>query len=358
MQGANILAVAASTFSGSQGFLALIAGVTLAFTFQFLLTTFFIALGISYSHAEPPPSSTDEKPDNLDSTINHVGMIVGLRTLGTVSITLFAACFLAVKLSQTNDALLGAILSLVVWAAYFFFLIWVSSTTVSSVIGSILTTATSGLQGIVGTAAIAIGAKTASDQVVATAEAAATAIRHELGSAADVRSSRQAIDNYLKNIQLPEAERQEIQTEFEKLVTEPKMQATVKDNHLRNIGRQTFVDLVSSGTQFSKQDVNRVVNQLESFWDQAWGQQQPQLLGNGFLNSAMSTQAEEQESVKLSAELDQLIEETRKRHAQQQREAAEKVAETAAWWLFSTAFASAATSAIAGVIAVVGGIAQ
>ena len=37
---------------------------------------------------------------------------------------------------------------------------------VSSVIGTVLSTATSGLQGIIGTAAIAIGAKNVSEQVV------------------------------------------------------------------------------------------------------------------------------------------------------------------------------------------------
>jgi len=337
------------TFSGSQGFLVLIAGVLLAFAFQLLLSNFFIALGISY-----PESEDQDDSDSVDDKITKIGTVVGLRTLGTISITLFIGCFLAVKLSLIHDAFLGAILGLVIWAAYLTLLIWVSTTTVSSVIGIVFSTATSGLQGIIGTAAVAIGAKNVSDQVVSTADTAAVAIREELSSAADPTSTRQAIDNYLKKLRLPEADRQEIRDEFEKLVAHPEMKSIVKENHLRNIGRQTFVDLVDSRTDFSKQTINQVVDQFETFWQQIWGQQQQKAVDDGLVNYLKPAQPEELKSTQLTPKLEQLIETTRKQQAAQQAEAAQKVAETAAWWLFGTAFVSAAASAIAGIIAVKG----
>ena len=86
--------------SGSQGFLVLIAGVLLAFAFQLLLSNFFIALGISYSDSE---EQSDNQSDSLDDKITKIGIVVGLRTLGTISITLFLGCFLAVKLSLVHD---------------------------------------------------------------------------------------------------------------------------------------------------------------------------------------------------------------------------------------------------------------
>ena len=67
-----------SVFSGSQGFLVLIAGLVLAFAFQLLLANFFIALGISYSDSE---EQTDES-ETLDDTIDKIGTIVGLRNAG------------------------------------------------------------------------------------------------------------------------------------------------------------------------------------------------------------------------------------------------------------------------------------
>ena len=339
---------AALALSGSQGFLVLIAGIVLAFAFQLLLANFFIALGISY-----PDSEEQSESSSLDDKITNIGTIVGLRALGTFTITLFTACFLAVKISPVSDTVLGAILGLVIWATYFSVLIWVSLATVGSLIGTVLNKVI-GLQGILGTAAIAFGAKTASDQVVSTAEAAAATVRRELSTAADINSSRTAIDNYLKQLQLPEEDRQEIEAEFDKLIAEPEMKAISRENHLQNIGRQTFVDVVSSRTDVSKENINQAVNQFEAFWQQIWGKQPQNDTSAGLINSLLPAQPEESKTIKLSTKLEQLIEETRLLQAQQQAEAAQKVAETAAWWLFGTAFASAAASAIAGSIAVKG----
>lgn len=334
------------TLSGSQGFLVLIAGIVLAFAFQLLLTNFFIALGILYSSHQSDTHSNNDA-DSLDDTINKIGTLVGLQTLGTISITLFIACFLAVRLSLVHHAILGAILGLVIWAAYLNLLIWVSSTTVSSVIDTVFSTATSGLQGIIGTAAIAIGAKNVSDQVVSTAETAATAIREELSLAVDSVSDRQAIDNYLQRLRLPEEDRKEIRDEFEKLVAKPEMQSIAKENHLRNISRQTFVDVVNSRTDFSKQNINQVVAQFEAFWQQIWGQEQPKSSDNGLLNYLKPAHPEKISS-QLTPQLEELIEATRI----QASAAVTKGGGNCRRWLFGTAFVSATASAIAGTMAV------
>lgn len=339
-----------SVFSGSQGFLVLIAGLVLAFAFQLLLANFFIALGISYSDSE----SQKDEAETLDDTIDKIGTIVGLRTLGTLSITLFGACFLAVKLSLVNDEVLGAIFGLTIWATYFTLLVWISLTTVGSVIGTVVNSATSGLQGIIGTAAIALGAKQVSDRVVSTAEAAATTVRRELSTAIDYDRSREAISSYLKQLRIPEEDRQQLQEEFEKLIVEPEMQTIARDNHIQNIGRQTFVDLVSSRTDFSKNDVNQAMEQFETFWQQLWGQQSPKSSPETVLAVLQPAPQSEEKSIQLSQELEQLIEQTRKQQATIQAKATQKVAETAAWWLFGSAFTSAASAAIAGIISVRG----
>ncbi|HLO86160.1 MAG TPA: MFS transporter, partial [Nostocaceae cyanobacterium] len=156
--------------SGPRFFVALISGVILAFAFQLVLTNLSIAAGISYL-GHP---TTGEEGDNLGGTIRKIGTRLGIWTLVTVTIALLIACFLAVKLSLLIlDPRLGAILGLVIWGAYFLLLMWVSSTTVGSLIGSVVNTATAGFQAILGTAGAAIGARAVNQQVVATAEAAA-----------------------------------------------------------------------------------------------------------------------------------------------------------------------------------------
>ena len=339
----------ALTFSGSQGFLALISGLVLAFAFQLLLANFFIALGISYSdHSDA--HDEQRSSDDVEYQINQIGTVVGLRTLGTVSLTLFMACLLAVKLSSASNILLGAILGLVIWATYFSMLVWISATTVGSVIGSVLNKATSGLQGIVSAVAVTLSAKSVSNQVGSTAEASVEAVRRKLSEAVDPVEARSAISKYLQKLQLSEAERQEIQREFETLVADPEMKAIAKKNHLDQIRRTTFVDLVTSRTEFSKQDINWVLERLDNVWQQ-WSQPPQTNQGNG-LTMLLSEAPDKPNSLPLSTKLEQLLEQTRQQQARRQAEAAQKVAETAAWWLFGTAFTSAAASALAGVLSV------
>jgi len=111
---------AALLYSGPQFFIALIAGVVLAFAFQLLLTNLSVAAGLSYMGNQSHESS----PAHGDSPqVRHIGKKVGTWTLITVTIALFFACLLAVKLSLISSPGLGAIVGLVVWATYFSMLV-------------------------------------------------------------------------------------------------------------------------------------------------------------------------------------------------------------------------------------------
>jgi len=148
----------------------------------------------------------------------------------------------------------------------------VSSTTVGSLIGSVVNTATSGFQAIVGTAAAALGAKAASNQVVATAKAAA-AVGHELGSAIDPISLRENVEDYIQSLKPPELDIKGMRSEFEKLLNDPQLKSIAGEN-LPSLDRQTLVELVSSRSDLSKRDVNRIVDQLQDAWKQVGKQGQ------------------------------------------------------------------------------------
>ncbi|PSB48598.1 hypothetical protein C7B67_17745 [filamentous cyanobacterium Phorm 6] len=251
-------------YSGPQFFIALIAGVVLACAFQLLLTNLSVAAGLSYmgqSHDDGQHSDSGSPP------VRKIGSKVGTWTLITVTVALFFACLLAVKLSLISSPGLGAIVGLVIWAAYFSLLVWVSSTTVGSLIGSVVNTATSGVQAIFGTAAAALGAQAASNQVVATAKAAAAAVGHELGSAIDPTSLRENVEDYIQALKPPELDIKAMRGEFEKLLNDPQLKNIAGEN-LPKIDRQTLVDLVSSRSDLSKRDVNRIVDQLQDAWKQ------------------------------------------------------------------------------------------
>ena len=89
----------ALVFSGPQFFIALVAGVLMAFAFQFLLTNFTLAAGIS-SGENPVDADSDE---SWGHAVREVESKVGLWALVTVNIALFIACLLAVKLTLINS---------------------------------------------------------------------------------------------------------------------------------------------------------------------------------------------------------------------------------------------------------------
>jgi len=257
---------AALIFDGPQFFTTLIAGVVLAFAFQMLLTNLGVALGISFAGGGDSSSSDHKSSETVQGTIRKVGTALGLATLISVTLALFFACLFAIELSLLNDPGLGAIVGLVIWATYFSLLVWVSSTTVGSLIGSVISTATSGFQAILGTATAAIGGSAVQKEVVQTAEATAAAVRRELGSAIDPETIRENLEDYMQAIRPPELNLQKIRSELEDLLNDPNLQEIAGSDSLRDINRQTFIDLVSSRSDLPPRDVNRIVDQLETVW--------------------------------------------------------------------------------------------
>ena len=305
----NTAEKAALAFSGPKFFVALVAGVVMAFAFQFVLTNLGVALGISMAGGSSSSSDSHKESDSLGGTMRKIGFALGLATLISVTVSLFFASLFAVKLSLITSAGLGAIVGLVIWAAYFLLLVYFSSSTVGSVVGSIVNTAGSGIQAIAGTAAAAMAGTAASRQVVATAEAAAAAVGREFSSVIDPVSIRENVEEYIESLKPPELNIKAIRQEFENLLNDPNLKEIAGSDKLQNIDRQTFVDLISSRSDLSKRDVNRLADQLEGAWKNTVGQMQPQKdsmaeLVN-YLKSAAPTQLGEQ----LGQKIDDLIQE-------------------------------------------------
>jgi nucleoid DNA-binding protein len=265
----NIILNISSTallFSGPQFFSALVAGAMLAFAFQLLFTNLGVAAGISLLGGSSDSDSEPKNSTSLGGTLKKIGLAVGLGTLISVTVALFLACLLAVRLSLFVSPVSGAIVGLVIWATFFSLMVWLSSTTVGSLIGSVVNTATSGMQAIVGTAAAAIGSKAASDRVVATAEAAASAVRRELGSAIDPVTMRENVEELLQTVRKPELDIEQITRDLDRLLDEEDLDVLAGNDRLGDIDRQTFVQLISDRTDLSKREVERIADRLESVW--------------------------------------------------------------------------------------------
>jgi uncharacterized protein YfkK (UPF0435 family) len=260
-------------FSGPKFLVALLAGVLMVFAFQLLLTNFTVAVGIPILASDD--DDDDDQPDTLGGKVRKTEAKIGLWALITGSIALFAASYLAVKLSLIESTLLGVIIGVVIWAAYFSLIMWLGSSAVGSLIGSLVSTAASGLQGLMGTATGAIGANIARKSAIATAEDITTAVREELTSGLTPEKLNQTLATSLSSLQLPSLNIPEIRSQFEKLLGDVDLESLGDRDLLKSINRGTLVDFIGSRTNLSKKDLDQVADQLESVWQQVLNRQNP-----------------------------------------------------------------------------------
>ena len=295
-------------FSSPNFVLALVAGVVMAFAFQLLFANLAIAViaapdGRSSSHS----SSGDS--DSLGDTVRGIETKVGLGLLISVSIALFAACFLAVKLSLLSSPGLGAITGIIIWAIFFTALTWLSSTALGSLLGSVISTATAGIQSLLGAGTEMLEANMAKGQMVSTAEDITAAVRRELTAGFDPDTIRTTLQRSLDNVHLPELNVDQLGGQFETLLKDADLGAIADTDLLKNINRDTFMKLVSSRTDLSKRDIDRITDQLEAAWKKVIGsnnQPDPQEL----LTQLKSAAPEDLQSGKLSQQLNELIKTT------------------------------------------------
>ncbi|MEN9869738.1 MAG: hypothetical protein RLZZ171_721 [Cyanobacteriota bacterium] len=290
-------------FSGPKFLVALLAGILMAFAFQLLLTNFTVAVGIPIL-ASDDDDDDDDRPDTLGGKVRKTEAKIGLWALITGSIALFAASYLAVKLSLIESPLLGVIIGIVIWAAYFSLIMWLGSSAVGSLIGSLVSTATSGLQGLMGTATGAIGANIARKSAIATAEDITAAVREELTSGLTPEKLNQTLATSLSSLQLPSLNIPEIRSQFEKLLGDVDLEALGDRDLLNNINRETLIDFIGSRTNLSKEDLDRVGEQLESVWQQVLNRQNPT---EKIITLIKETNPEELNTEKLNERIQELV---------------------------------------------------
>ncbi|AFZ26859.1 hypothetical protein Cylst_4802 [Cylindrospermum stagnale PCC 7417] len=289
-------------FSSTKFLVALLCGIVMAFAFQLLLTNLSLALGISAIGTGA--YSDDDDAETLGGTIRKAEAKVGTWALVTSSVALFIACFLAVKISLIESAALGAIIGVVIWSSYFTVIMWLGSSALGSFVGSFVSTVTSGIQNLLGTATTALGASATQRQMVSTAEEITAAVRRELTSGFDADGIRNTLQTSLKSLELPKLDVKQIRSQFDQLLKDVNLRDIGDSELLKNVNRQTFVDLASSRTDLSKEEVNQIADQLEDAWKQVLNRQNPT---EKVLNLLKSASPEELTSEKLSERLQQLI---------------------------------------------------
>ena len=293
---------------GTQIVVAVIVGLLIAFTVQFLLTNLGLALGISLLKYLPQASSkaaesSESESDGIDVNIS---FFTGLGILLTLNTVLFIACFLAVRFSTARDPISGATLGIVICSIYFLILIWASYSAIGSVTGWVFGSVGTKLRQLIKAIAVAIPGTESATSDVLTEAAASDMIHQELKAALGEFDLQQSIDDYLKTIPSPQLDLTSVGQGFSDLLSKLNLESFADANLLNKIDRQTFIALIDERTNLPKPVVEQIVDRLYEVWEQAVARDEKQDL-NGLLQFLQSVNPEELQFDELAKSLEEIV---------------------------------------------------
>lgn len=135
---------------------SLVAGLIVALALQLLLTNLGVALGltvIGWAPQESKDAATDAASDASDSAASDLNLpithLLGLGVALSCSMVIFAAALLSTEFSQISQPRRGLIFGVILWSAYWLLLLWLSSTTLSSLADTVLGLAVKGVRRLV-----------------------------------------------------------------------------------------------------------------------------------------------------------------------------------------------------------------
>ncbi|MDF9798423.1 uncharacterized membrane protein YciS (DUF1049 family) [Catalinimonas alkaloidigena] len=251
-----------------QFFISLLAGVLLAVGFQVLLSALSVAAGISaigniQKKANKSSSDSDKNKSSSDSTSTGVKISSGLGawTMITVSIALFCASLLAVKLSLIGNAIIGITLGLVIWAAFFTTMAYLEVKSVSSLLGTLINTAFAGIKHSM-SALQDMFTKSQTSKIEDIAEHTIDKVRREMEDSTDMHAIRDKVDEYVNRMEQT-AERspdyEQIKQDFINILRDVRIEERT-DQDLQGKESEIFIKLASEQPNLSKQDVKKMGN--------------------------------------------------------------------------------------------------
>ena len=226
---------------------SLVGGLAIALTLQLLLANLGVALGLTLLNFSPAKSSeakdsegsasnseslSEPSPDGRVSAsrslslplTNILGAVVALSAITAV----FAAALVATEFSTITELPRGIILSLMAWALYWFLFLWLSTTTLSNVVESLVGTAVAGGRELL-------------------------ALVKQVASSAPPEDSDDSADAMLKALSA------ELQGELSQIANAQKALPQLLEKH-----REKLIEEVCDRTRLSQQQAERVLSDLRA----------------------------------------------------------------------------------------------
>lgn len=253
-------------------FIAIAAGIILAFAFQFLLANLAVALGISaigdiseMGHKNKKPDSGSSSSDETDSTPTGVKIstAAGVFMLVTLSVSLFFASLIAVKLSLISSNLIGFTLGMVIWAGTLLLAVYFDSKLISALTGTIF----GAIKDTLSAGASTVGnifSQGEKGQAKTTAQETVKAIHDEIRQEFDLSGFQKKLDKYVNKLEPQRFDMDNLHEHIAKLLheVEVKEQYTPQDPEAT---KRIFLEIAGKKSGISAKDKEK----LKSAFDKA-----------------------------------------------------------------------------------------
>lgn len=247
---------------GGEFLLALVAGIILAFGFQAVFTLISVAAGISIVGPLNKSSSHNDKSKDKSSQKNSssnmgtkISSAAGIWTLLTVSISLFFATLLSLKLILVDSNTLALVLSLVIWAAFFTTMMYLEMKSVSSLAGGLFNLAT----GVVKSSFSSVKNIFESNQqnkIEHTIDNSIDKIRAEVNEQWNSDSIVEKLDEYIEKLQPEPLDYKRIEEELKNVIDEIEVEHRTELGE-NGLDERTFLHIAERQPNMSKEDVKK-----------------------------------------------------------------------------------------------------
>jgi hypothetical protein len=290
-------AAAADDFSflaatGGRLFFALIAGLLLAFAFQWILTALSAATGITllgsskrkekrnyyredryrdeenYHGEESGEKGRWSRPGtSWERPAMKVEAGVGAWVIATSSISLFFAAWLAAELIRFGGAPEAVIMGLTVWAGFMLSMMWLESSMLGSLMGGLFGALKGGMQSVAAPLKDAAAglAKSASGPLASSAEEIAAKVREEFRAQGGTGGLQERIREMAGKLPSRKFDRERVEKETEGVFEEPEIREAAR--HGDRIDRRRFQEIVASRADLAPEEQRIFVDTLHGRWN-------------------------------------------------------------------------------------------
>lgn len=277
--------------TGGRLFFALLAGLLLAFAFQWILTALSAATGISllgaagrrekrsyyredryrdeenYHGEEGGTKGRWSRPGtSWEKPAMKVEAGAGAWVIATTSISLFFAAWLAAELIRFGGVPEAAIMGLTVWAGFMLAMMWLETSMLGSLMGGLFGALKGGLQSIAAPLKNAAAglAKSASGPLATSAEEIAAKVREEFRAQGGAGGLRERIMEMAGGLPSRRFDRERVERETEGLFEDAEIREAARQGD--RIDRRRFQEIVASRSDLDPEEQRIFVDALHGRW--------------------------------------------------------------------------------------------